>query len=125
MHKNRNGKLKMGPIWDFNIAFGNDGRSSTFEWIYQYNNRFGNDLWLVHFWYPKLMRDPQRRTKARWNQLKNNQLSSQTINTKIINRTRDNGFVIATLISGMLLEKRLLLTHLWVILIKEVDYAKE
>ena len=98
MHKNRNGKLKMGPIWDFNIAFGNDGRSSTFEWIYQYNNRFGNDLWLVHFWYPKLMRDPQFRAaiKTRWNQLKNNQISTQTINTKIDNWVTylsDNGAI--------------------------------
>ena len=87
MHKFRNGKLRMGPIWDFNLAFGNDPRSTTNEWIYQYNNRNPNDLWLVHFWYPKLMQDPQFRAaiKSRWNELKTNELSSQTINAKIDN----------------------------------------
>ena len=85
MHKFRNGKLRMGPIWDFNLAFGNDGRSSSFGWIYQYNTLYPNDLWLVHFWYPKLMQDPQFRAaiKARWNELKNSTLSPQNIESKI------------------------------------------
>ncbi len=99
MHKFRNGKLKMGPIWDFNLAFGNDARSSTSEWIYQYNNRNPNDIWLIHFWYPKLMRDPKFRAaiKTRWNELKSNELSSPVINSKIdewVTYLEENGAIV-------------------------------
>lgn len=87
LHKFRGGKLKMGPAWDFNLAFGNDSRSQTNEWIYQFNDRNANDLWLVHFWWEKLLDDPQFREaiKTRWNALKDNQLSNATINSKIDN----------------------------------------
>lgn len=85
MHKDRNGKLKMGPIWDFNLGFGNDGRSQTDSWIYQYNETNPGDLWLIHFWWDRLMADPQFRSaiKARWNDLKGAELSLATINAKI------------------------------------------
>jgi len=68
MHKERGGKLKMGPIWDFNLAFGNDGRSRTNGWIYQYNQNYPGDLWLIHFWWDKLLQDPYFRSvvKERW-----------------------------------------------------------
>lgn len=85
MHKDRDQKLKMGPIWDFNIAFGNDGRSATNTWIYQYNQSNPGDLWLVHFWWTKLLQDPQFRhtIKVRWDALKNGVLSTSNINAKI------------------------------------------
>lgn len=85
MHKERNGKLKMGPIWDFNLAFGNDGRSNEAGWIYQYNEREPNDLWLVHFWWPKLLEDPQFRAaiKQRWDELKTTVINQQTIDAKL------------------------------------------
>jgi len=68
MHKDRGEKLKMGPIWDFNLAFGNDGRSQTEGWLYQYNRNYPGDLWLIHFWWEKLLEDPQFRSviKERW-----------------------------------------------------------
>ena len=37
-HKDRNGKLRAGPIWDFNLTFGND----LFEWGY---DRSKTDIW--------------------------------------------------------------------------------
>lgn len=85
MHKDRFGKLKMGPIWDFNIAFGNDGRSRTNSWIYQYNEFSPDDLWLVHFWWPYLMRDAQFRAaiKSRWNELKGTVFNTSLIHNKI------------------------------------------
>jgi len=85
MHKYQNGKLAMGPVWDFNLAFGNDGRSSTSEWIYEFNDRNPGDLWLVHFWWEKLLDDPKFRSavKTRWIALRNNQLNLTTINAKI------------------------------------------
>lgn len=68
MHKDRGGKLKMGPIWDFNLAFGNDGRSNSSGWMYQYNQNYPGDLWLIHFWWEKLLQDPYFRSviKERW-----------------------------------------------------------
>jgi hypothetical protein len=46
-HKDRNGKLRAGPIWDFNLSFGNDlfiygfDRSKTNVW--QFNDNSGNN----------------------------------------------------------------------------------
>ena len=37
-HKDRNGKLRAGPIWDFNLTFGND----LFDWGY---DRSHTDIW--------------------------------------------------------------------------------
>ncbi len=87
LHKDRDQKLKMGPIWDFNIAFGNDGRSALEGWIYQYNSSNPNDLWLVHFWWNKLLLDPNFRAKVktRWNALRTNALQESSINQKIEN----------------------------------------
>ncbi|MFO7575785.1 MAG: CotH kinase family protein, partial [Bacteroidales bacterium] len=54
-HKDRNGKLRAGPVWDIDLSFGNDlfqwylDRSKTYLWYfedYYYNNgsRFWRDL---------------------------------------------------------------------------------
>lgn len=87
LHKYQNSKLAMGPVWDFNIAFGNDSRSATDEWIYEFNDRNPNDLWLVHFWWEKLLEDPSFRSavKTRWTALRSSQLSQPSIETKIDN----------------------------------------
>ena len=37
-HKDRNGKLRAGPVWDFNLTFGND----LFQWGY---DRSHTDVW--------------------------------------------------------------------------------
>jgi len=54
MSKDRQGKLKMGPIWDFNLGFGNDDRPAFFNsanWVFNFNNYYPNDTWLIHFWW--------------------------------------------------------------------------
>ena len=49
-HKDRNGKLRAGPIWDFNLTFGNDlfsmgfDRSKTDVWQLLYGN-MGSFFW--------------------------------------------------------------------------------
>lgn len=85
MYKNRNGKLNMGPIWDFNIAWGNDSRSRTDAWIYMYNSYVPNDTWLVPFWWPRLMEDPMFRNavKTRWNELRKNEFSQTSLHSMI------------------------------------------
>ncbi len=88
MHKDKNGKLKMGPIWDFNLAFGNAnycGGGDTDSWAYQFNSRCPNDYWAVPFWWERFLQDPEfvSRLKARWAELRGNALSDASILNKI------------------------------------------
>ena len=71
MHKHRNGKLRMGPLWDFNLSFGNadycDGGYTT-QWMYATPNCDGSP-----FWWRKMNEDPAFRNMARcrWEELRN------------------------------------------------------
>lgn len=88
MHKDKNEKLKMGPIWDFNLAFGNanycDGGSST-VWAYKFNERCPGDTWLVPFWWARFLEDPTYVTllKTRWAELRGSTFSEASILSKI------------------------------------------
>lgn len=88
MHKDKNEKLKMGPIWDFNLAFGNANYcegGSTNVWAYKFNERCPEDFWQIPFWWERLMEDPAyvAKLKARWNELRSNTLSNGAILGKI------------------------------------------
>ncbi len=51
--KDKNEKLKMGPIWDFNLAFGNAnycGGANTDVWAYKFNERCPGDFWVLSRW---------------------------------------------------------------------------
>ena len=74
----------MGPIWDFNLAFGNDSRtpiSATYNWGYNFNNYYRGDGWLIHFWWKRLLSDPAFTSaiKARWAELRASQFSEGAI----------------------------------------------
>lgn len=88
MHKDKNEKLKMGPIWDFNLAFGNadycaGGTSNV--WAYRFNERCSEDFWQVPFWWERLLEDPLyvAKLKSRWNDLRGSSLSNGAILAKI------------------------------------------
>lgn len=88
MHKDKNGKLKMGPIWDFNLAFGNANYCNggdTNVWAYKFNERCSSGFWLVPFWWDRLLQDPAFVTqlKERWNALRGNTFSNTSILSKI------------------------------------------
>ncbi len=88
MHKDKAGKLAMGPIWDFNLAFGNADYCSGGEtdvWTYKFNERCSFDFWLVPFWWERLLQDPAFvvKLKDRWNSLRGNTLSNANIDGKI------------------------------------------
>ncbi|MEO0573294.1 MAG: CotH kinase family protein, partial [Bacteroidota bacterium] len=88
MHKDKNEKLKMGPIWDFNLAFGNAdycSGGSTNVWAYKFNERCSNDFWLVPFWWDRLLQDPAfvAELKGRWLALRGNELSETAILSKL------------------------------------------
>lgn len=89
MHKDKNGKLKMGPIWDFNLAFGNadycEGGSAQ-GWQYRrFNEVCLGDRWVNPFWWHQLMRDTTFcfAMADRWDELNNATLSTWRLNEMI------------------------------------------
>ena len=84
LHKEKGGKLKMGPIWDFNLAFGNvnycDG-DSPYGWAHRFNDICSGDNWQVPFWWNRFLDDPEYVSllKERWVILRSEILSSDTV----------------------------------------------
>ena len=88
LHKDRNDKLVIGPIWDFNLSFGNAdycGGERYDVWCFKFNERCPGDYWKVPFWWNRLMEDEQFVDKLteRWNQLRTNILSDDNLMTLI------------------------------------------
>ena len=87
LYKDKNskdGKLYIGPVWDYNLAFGNadycDG-SRIGGWAWDFNNVCNGDYWLIPFWWKRLLLDPAYmiQFKDRWTELRGGILSNQTI----------------------------------------------
>ena len=90
-HKDRDskgGKLVMGPLWDFNHAFGNsdyyDGaRTAGWQLIYSATNQnfHASDVWQAPFWWKKLFEEPgfAWRTHSRWQELRSGVFSDAAI----------------------------------------------
>lgn len=82
------GKLVMGPIWDYNLAFGNAdycSGGSTSGFAYDFNSLCNNDFWLVPFWWRRLLQDPsfKNRLGGRWETLRAGALSTDRIHARI------------------------------------------
>ncbi len=101
LNKDRNEKLKMGPIWDFNLGFGNAdycGGGETDVWAHRFNERCGGDSLQVPFWWPRFLEDPNfvLALQARWFELRGGALSSATLESKIdiqIELLRESGAI--------------------------------
>lgn len=87
LYKDKNSKddkLYIGPIWDFNLAFGNadycEGGSTT-GWAWDFNNICNGDFWLIPFWWKRFLRDPEYviQFQNRWTELRNGLYSNETI----------------------------------------------
>ena len=88
LQKDRNEKLVIGPIWDFNLSFGNAdycGGERYDVWCFKFNERCLGDYWNVPFWWNRLLEDEKfvDKLKGRWNQLRLNILSDYNILTLI------------------------------------------
>jgi spore coat protein CotH len=65
------GKISMGPVWDFNIAFGLgsycDGELSR-SWAKDFNRKCSDNPNLIHFWWERLWNEPKfrQRIAERW-----------------------------------------------------------
>ena len=83
MYKDRDGKLTMGPVWDFNLSIGNSS----------FNEGWKTDGWLIYtnrvpFWWDKLLKDKNFRQKLvkRWQALRRDELATSRLLDEI-NRT--------------------------------------
>jgi len=88
LQKDRNEKLVIGPIWDFNLSFGNAdycGGERYDVWCFKFNERCLGDYWNVPFWWNRLIEDENFviKLKERWNQLRINILSDNNLMTLI------------------------------------------
>jgi hypothetical protein len=82
------GKLHMGPIWDFNLGFGNADyctRGNPEGWVTSFNTICPQDYWLIPFWWNRLNQDVGYRNKmaARWAQLRADKLQTSKITNYI------------------------------------------
>lgn len=77
MHKDRGGKLAMGPVWDWDNAFANPffGRHATNGW------RFEAAMDPDYTWYRRLFEDPDflQRYVDRWSELRTHLLSTTNV----------------------------------------------
>ncbi len=92
--KKPNEKLKIGPIWDCDMAFDPD---NTFceglkkdAWVYAYNSYCKGDDWLVPFWWAKLLQSPSFKAlvKQRWQQLRQSTLADKNVWALIDKQTK-------------------------------------
>lgn len=90
----KGGKLKMGPAWDYNLAFGNadyyDGYKST-GWQYKINDIAlpKGDTYPSPFWWQQLAQDSIFKTKTvkRWEMLRKTTFNTENINKWIDSTT--------------------------------------
>lgn len=76
MYKDRDGKLTMGPVWDFNLSMGNT----------VFHNGWETDSWLIYtnpvpFWWNRLLQDNHFKQKLvkKWKILRRDKLATSTI----------------------------------------------
>lgn len=89
LHKEKDskgGKLRMGPVWDYDIAWHNSdycGGDQLIGWAYQFP--CADDYWQIPFWWNRLLQDPlyASHLKCRWYQLRSNVLSNEYFNSYI------------------------------------------
>lgn len=87
LHKDKNsrgGKLRAGPPWDYDLAWGNAyycGGASTSGWAYQFGDACSFDDYQVPFWWGRFMEDSAfvEALHCRWTELRDNVLSPASI----------------------------------------------
>lgn len=88
-HKDRNGKLRAGPVWDFNLTYGNDlffwgyDRSHTDTWQFDNGDNTGSAFWKDLYDNPEFKCSLVRR----WNELT---AADNALNYSVILNTIDS-----------------------------------
>ena len=87
MHKERDskgGKLRMGPVWDYNFTFGNVNYctgSDAAGWVLNFNRFCPDDNWIINPWWDRLLTDKDfvDELKTRWFELR-----EETLHTAVL-----------------------------------------
>lgn len=82
------GLLHMGPVWDFNLAFGNAnycGGQAFQGWGFNFGINCPDDFWQLPFWWDRMREDPvfQQLLADRWRELRNGSFSNDNLNATI------------------------------------------
>lgn len=81
----KGGKLTAGPLWDFNLAFGNadycEG-GNTWGWAYDFNTVCGAE---IPFWWKRFLQDTtfENRLKCRWTNMRQGLLNTNNLHQMI------------------------------------------
>jgi hypothetical protein len=84
----KNGKLTAGPMWDFNLSYGNADYCDAYDitgWQFNFNNVCASFPTEVPFWWQRFLQDPSFTTelKCRWTQLRAGVLNSDSVDQYI------------------------------------------
>ncbi|MEL6590928.1 MAG: CotH kinase family protein [Bacteroidota bacterium] len=88
LYKDREGRgdsrLQMGPLWDFNLSFGNANYcvgGGANGWVLNFNRVCAQDAWVINNWWDRLLSDAnfQRLLIERWRELRKDELSEAVV----------------------------------------------
>ncbi len=84
----KGGKLKMGPMWDFNLSYGNANYCSAYDttgWQYNFNNICNGYNPEVPFWWKKLTLDStfNNQLRCRWESFRSTFMRDDSIDAWI------------------------------------------
>ena len=90
------GRLHMGPVWDFNLAFGNAnycGGGAVQGWGFNFGVNCPSDPWQIPFWWDRLLDDPefQDLLADRWRELRSGPFSNDNLNATIDSLVNEMG----------------------------------
>lgn len=101
LYKGKNERINCGPIWDFNLTYGNADYYNGWNTSgFQYQAYLGMDGWQNPFWWNRLLGDPEyvKKLKIRWTSLRKKELSNQRITfvidslTSLISEAKDRNY---------------------------------
>lgn len=126
------GKLTMGPVWDYNLAFGNAdycSGSNISGWAYNFNDVCPGDFWVNHVWWKRLMQDNafRQELKDTWQDLRSGVFSDDALLLRIDSLTTE----LSSAQQRNFTRWRVLGTYIWpnefvgVSYNQEIDYLKD
>ncbi len=120
-------RFKMGPVWDYNLAFGNvnyctNGNPEGFV-VSRFNEVCPDDFWVINFWWDRLLDDTlfTNKLEDRWAELRLSTLSEFSIHSKIdsfaniLNESQQRNFSLYPILD----------VHIWPNYSVEGSYARE
>lgn len=90
------GRLHMGPVWDFNLGFGNAnycGGFATDGWGFNFSQLCPGDFWQPPFWWARMQQDPEflNLLAERWRTYREGVFSNENLNATIDSLVNEMG----------------------------------